>query len=131
MEGRVLLCCMLSLALGFCGEGVCPLRCQQATALLAAWGGRGLPAAPCQESKRDGMRVLTDLTQFIWKISGENTSNKDRNSDSVEQAWISVRDKQLEEEQPCLLPAGFSCKCIPELKDSVLVTVCSWLADSN
>jgi hypothetical protein len=58
-------------------------------------------------------------------------SNKDRNSDRMEQTWISVRDKQFEKEQPCLLPSGCRCKCMPYLKDSVLVTVCSWLAESN
>lgn len=58
-------------------------------------------------------------------------SNKDKNSDSKEQTWISVRDKTVEKQQPCLLPSDFRCKCIPELKDSVLVTVCTWLAESN
>lgn len=70
-----------------------PLRCRRATASVSSPGRRGLPAAQSQESKRDGMRVLTGLTQFIWKISGENMSNKDRNSDRTEQTWISVGDR--------------------------------------
>lgn len=43
--------------------------------------------------KRDWDATLTGLTQFIWKFSGENMSNKDKNGDSKEQTWISVRDK--------------------------------------
>lgn len=60
---------------------------------VAAQGACGLPAAQWQQVKRDWVSVLTGLTQFIWKFWGENTSNKDKNSDSKEQMRISVRDK--------------------------------------
>lgn len=52
---------------------------------LAALGVCWLPAAQGKEIKRDWDSTLTGLTQFIWKFSGENMSNKDKNSDSKEQ----------------------------------------------
>lgn len=77
----------LSLSAGLCrGLRAC-LKCQKAAVMVSSPGctAAPLPAVQRREIKRDWDSTLTGLTQFIWKFSGENMSNKDKNSDSKEQ----------------------------------------------
>lgn len=58
---------------------VSPVGCVQAAGCTA------------RETRGDWGSLLTALAQFIWGSSGGSVSNRDKDSDSKEQTWVSVR----------------------------------------